>query len=337
MNASKLCRRLSLLASTVVLALASSAALAQPQIDRLVFFGASVSDTGNAFVFLSDPANQGKGCGVPQNVPPYDALDDLLVPDGPYARGGHHFTNGATWTEGVARALGLAGNARPALANAGTAASNYAAGGARAVPHDDFVAACRFNLPNQVAAYLAGSQPLSDRSLIAMEIGGNDVRDALVAAFGNQDPVPVIQSALTSVGGSVMTLYARGARRFVLLNVGDPGKTPAVQMLGPQAVAGARALASQYNFFLSGVRLQLMQALPGSDIRIVDVFDLLDRLVASPGSYGLANVADACVTPNQPPFRCARPDTYLWWDGLHPTKVVHEIVAREVMTTISAP
>jgi phospholipase/lecithinase/hemolysin len=128
-----------------------------------------------------------------------------------------------------------------------------------------------------------------------------------------------------------------GARRFVLLNVADPGKAPAVQMLGPQAVAGARALALQYNSVLAQLRLELMQSLPGSDIRIVDLFALLDQIVASPGSYGLANVTDACVTPNQPPFHCTKPNTYLFWDGIHPTKVVHEIVARDVMATISAP
>lgn len=339
MTASKLCRRLSLLASSVALALAANAALAQAsQVDRLVTFGGSLSDTGNAFAFLSDPAIPRSDCGVPQGVPPYDALDDLLVPDGPYAKGGHHFSNGATWVEGVARALALAGNARPALTNAGKAASNYAAGGARAEAHSDWVAACRYNLPAQVGDYLADFPQTSARSLIAMEIGGNDVRDALMAANVGQDPAPIIQSALASVGNSVGALYASGARRFVLLNIPDPGVAPSVRMLGPIAVAGARALATGYN---DAMRYQLVPALklalPGSDIRIVDLYALLNLIVASPGSYGLVNVTDACVTPNQPPFHCTKPDSYLFWDGLHPTKVVHEIIARQVLATIAAP
>jgi phospholipase/lecithinase/hemolysin len=209
-------------------------ALAQSsKVDRLVTFGGSLSDTGNAFTFLSDPAIPRSDCGVPQGVPPYDALDDFLVPDGPYAKGGHHFSNGATWVEGVARALALAGNARPALTNSGKAASNYAAGGARAVAHDDWVAACRYNLPAQVGAYLADFPQTSAHSLIAMEIGGNDVRDALLAASVGQDPAPIIQSALASVGNSVGALYAAGARKFVLLNIPDPAKAPSVRMLGP--------------------------------------------------------------------------------------------------------
>ncbi len=261
MNASKLCRRLSLLAPSVALALLANVALAQSsKVDRLVTFGGSLSDTGNAFAFLSDPAIPRSDCGVPQGVPPYDTLDDFLVPDGPYAKGGHHFSNGATWVEGVARALALAGNARPALTNAGKAASNYAAGGARAVAHDDWVAACRYNLPAQIGAYLADFPQTSARSLIAMEIGGNDVRDALLAALERRDPAPILQSALASVANSVGALYASGARKFVLLNIPDPGVAPSVRMFGPDAVAGARVLATGYNDFML---YQLVPAVEG--------------------------------------------------------------------------
>ena len=152
-----------------------------PSFDRVVAFGASLTDTGNAFVWLSDPQNQ--TCGTALNVPPYDALDDLVIPDGPYAKGGHHFSNGATWVEGLARYLALAGNVRPAFQNAGKEASNYAVGGARAVA--DYP--CRFNLPDQVDTYLRDFPQTSAKALVAIEIGGNDVRHALTAAAFGQD------------------------------------------------------------------------------------------------------------------------------------------------------
>ncbi len=332
MRALNICRRLTLFASSVAFALVSFSALAQPPtIDRVVIFGASLSDSGNSFIWLSDPANQ--ACGTPLNVPPYDALDDLAVPDGPYAKGGHHFTNGATWAEGMARHLALAGNARPAFASPGTQASNYAVGGARAVAGYP----CRFNLPSQVSTYLADFPQTSAGTWIAMEIGGNDVRDALVAAAMGQNPAPYIQNALASVGNSVGTLYAYGARKFLLLNVPDVGKTPAVRRLGPAAVAAGNILSVQYDSNLALLSQQLMQLLPGSDIRILDIYATLNNIVASPGTYGFANVTDACVTPNQPPFQCTKPDTYVFWDGIHPTKAVHEMVAQQAVAVISAP
>lgn len=324
--------RLAPFASSLVLGLLCSTALAQsPAVDRVVFFGASLSDTGNSFTWLSDPANQ--ACGVPLNVPPYDALDPLKVPDGPYAKGGHHFTNGATWTEDLARGLALAGNARPTFASRGTQASNYAVGGARAVAGYP----CRFNLPAQVSTYLRDFPQTSASTVVAIEIGGNDVRDALVAAAGLQDPAPYLQGALASLGNSVGTLHAYGARRFLLLNVPDIGKSPAVRQLGPAAVAGGGFLATQYNANLALLSQQLTQLLPGIDIRIVDIHAKLNQIVASPGDYGLANVTDACVTPNQPTFQCADPDAYAFWDGIHPTKAVHAIIAQQALSVLSAP
>ena len=159
--------------------------------------------------------------GTPANVPPYDALDDLLIPDGSYARGGHHVTNGATWIEQLARGKGLSGNVRPALSNTGTQASNYAVGGARA---SDFP--CRFNLDDQLDAYLEDFPETSAETLIVIEIGSNDVRDALAA----QNP-GIITAALGNIGGAIDMLYEQGARKFLLVNVPPIGETPAVKMI----------------------------------------------------------------------------------------------------------
>lgn len=318
-------------ASAAYLWLCATAQAQSVPIDRLVLFGASLTDSGNSFAWLGQPDN--RGCGTRINVPPYDTLDDLAVPDGPYAVGGHHFTNGATWSESLARSLRLSGNARPVFASAGTKASNYAVGGARAVA--DYP--CRVNLPAQVRKYLDASPQTSPGSWVGIEIGGNDVRDALVAASMGQDPAPYLQNALASVAEGVgMLYYYSGARRFFLMNVPDIGKTPAVRALGPAAVAGGAALSAAYNAGLMHLR-QTLLGLPGSDVRIVDIHSTLNKIVAQPAAYGFDNAGDACVTPEVAPFRCTRPETYVFWDGIHPTHTVHAIIARQVLETITAP
>jgi phospholipase/lecithinase/hemolysin len=303
-------------------------------IDRIVAFGTSLTDTGNAFFWLSEPANRNQNCGAPLNVPPYDALDDLLVPDGPYAKGGHHFTNGATWIEGMARYLVLSGNARPAIQNPGMEASNYATGGARAVHFP-----CRFNLPDQVGAYLGKFPQTSNQTLVVIEIGANDVRDALASG----DPTH-IANAIGSLSTSIIQLYGSGAKKFLVLNVPDIGKTPAVRKLDlifPQLhiPAAAQALSQAYNNGLAlavqGLRANLG---PGIDIRILDIYSTLNDVLTRPEYYGFLNTTDACVTPNQAPFTCAQPDTYVFWDGIHPTKALHAIVAKQALDLIlSAP
>lgn len=326
------------IASFFVLALLSCQVFAQQMgIDRIVAFGASLTDTGNTFVWLSDPANS--SCGTRLNVPPYDKLDDFIVPEGPYAKGGHHHTNGATWVEGLARYLALAGNARPAFRKGGKKASNYAVGGARAIP----TFPCRFNLPAQVQAYLDDFPSTSDSTLVAIEIGGNDVRDALVTALTGGDPQQNIQAALTNLYLGISTLHGKGARQFLVLNVPDIGKTPAVRTidqssgLPPGTIIGiAGNLSDAYNAGLTTTLAQL-GALPGIDIRILDVHQTLDDVTENPDTYGFSNVTDTCVTPNQPPYTCTNPDEYIFWDGIHPTRALHAIVAQQAIATISTP
>jgi len=311
----------------------STASIAQQkQFDRIVVFGTSLSDPGNAFVLLSDPAAFGFSdecdMGTPANVPPYDALDELLIPDGSYARGGHHVSNGATWVEQLARSKALSGNTRPALRNPGTRASNYAVGGARASSFP-----CRFNLENQLNAYREDFPETSAETLVVIEMGSNDVRDAL-ASFDIDNPTlssDIIYAALENIGLAVNTLYAQGARKFLLMNAPAIGETPAVKTLDsmyPGTASLANFMAYNFNFGLASLQAAL-NALPEIDVQILDIYELLYAIIDDPASYGIVNIEDACVTPKVPPFTCKKPDTYLFWDGIHPTKVVHDIVAQK--------
>lgn len=81
----------------------------------IVVFGTSLSDSGNAFALRGSA-----------NTPPDYDVNPLLVPNAPYMRGGHHFSNGATWVEQFARSLGLAGTVRPAYGSESPIAGNYA-------------------------------------------------------------------------------------------------------------------------------------------------------------------------------------------------------------------
>jgi len=323
---------------TVCLALSGESFADGKPFDRIVVFGGSLSDTGNAFVLLSDPSafDIGQGCdlGTPANVPPYDALDDLLIPDGTYAKGGHHVTNGATWIEQLAQGQGLSGNVRPALRNSGTKASNYAVGGARA---NDYP--CRFNLSDQLNAYLNDFPVTSEKTLVAIEMGGNDVRDAL-AGLPFVDPTPTILGALTNISNTIQTLYAQGARKFLLLNVPAAGYTPAVRMLDvvyPGTADAANYLSEIFNAGLAQMQYDLNQNLPGIDVRTVDLYALLVEIINNPASFGIINTEDACVTPNVPSFTCKNPDTYFFWDGIHPTKVIHGIMAQRAAEVLTSP
>jgi phospholipase/lecithinase/hemolysin len=310
-------------AGLLVLAMATPlGAAGQTVFSRIVVFGDSLSDPGNAFALR----------GL-LSTPPYDTLDPLLIPEAPYAKGGHRFSNGATWVEQFARPLGLAGDVRPAYQETGSGAANYAVGGARA--HDDGI---NVNLSAQVKAFLAnaGGQAPSD-GLYVIEIGGNDVRDALAALASGGDPGVVISAALTSMGYNIGALYAAGARKFLVWNTPDLRPTPALRVLdslSPGAGQAVELLGQAYNAGLDAVLGNLSQ-LPGIEIKRFDAFQTVNELVADPAAYGLDVVNAACVMPDIPPFECQMPDEYLFWDGIHPTGVVHGILAQETASLLA--
>ena len=136
-----------LLACTVALSLGTAGLFGQERApySAIVVFGTSLSDSGNAFALRGGT-----------NTPPDYLLDPLLIPSAPYARGGHHFSNGATWVEQFARSLRLAGTVRPAFAADSLKATNYAVGAARA--YDDGATSisrtrCRRSWPIMLAAF----------------------------------------------------------------------------------------------------------------------------------------------------------------------------------------
>lgn len=303
---------------------------AQSSFSRIVVFGTSLSDPGNATAL-----------GGEVNVPPDYLQDEFMVPNAPYARGGHHLTNGATWIEQLARPMGLAGSVRPAFRSQGKA-SNYAVAGTRAF--DDGDPRTSFKLVRQVDAFLDGlgenNQVPSDW-LIVMEMGSNDVRDAFVAALAGNSILAdtIFVGALTSIGENLGRLRARGATNFLIWNsVPNIGVTPAVRFLAadlqqrvganPALVVGA-ATGTAVNFSAQLENIAAGLEASGAHVKRFDVFPKVNALVAAPENFGLTNINDPCITPNIAPYKCQNPDEYLFWDGIHPTAAVHGILAQE--------
>jgi len=302
---------------TAVLALFSPAISAQPRqpYSGIVVFGTSLSDPGNAFALQNVT-----------NTPPSYLIDPLLlVPAAPYGRGGHHFSNGATWVEQLARSLGLAPGARAAFRGSSPRATNYAVGGARARD-----AGTGVNLSNQVDAFLlhTGAVAAAD-ALYVIEIGGNDIRDALAAFAQGQNGAAIIPEAVGAIALSMQRLYEAGARHFLLWSVPDIGLTPAARALGPVAAATASALSVAFNTALHDA-MQSLSNLPGMAIELFDAYALIHSIQADASRFGLTDTTTACVTPDQEPYLCQNPDAFLFWDGIHPTRAVHAIIADRI-------
>lgn len=302
----------------VVLALPGWAA-AQSRFSGLVVFGTSLSDPGNAFALSGDAG-----------TPPDFMLNPLLIPSAPYAKGGHHFSNGATWVEQWALSVGLADSAGAALASNSATATNFAVGAARA--YNDGV---NFNLTRQVDTFLQRSGGVaSPRALYVIEMGSNDIRDAfqIYATGGNGGPV--LAQALGSIAANIQRLYIAGGREFLVWVAPNVALTPAIRSLPPAAQGLASFLTQSFNGNLTGLLAQLSAALPGISFTRLDAYQMLNAIVADPAAFELIDVTTACVTPDVAPFTCHHADEFLFWDGIHPTKAGHAILAERAAQVV---
>lgn len=225
------------------------------------------------------------------------------------------FSNGAVWVEHLARKLG-----RPLVA-ASRGGTNFAVGGARTtgagVP----------GLRQQADAYLRATGRRADAgALFVVYGGGNDLRDVLDAP----DPRPVIVRAADTVAAIVADLAAAGGREFLVPNLPDLGRIPEVQRHGPQVVQMAGLLSAAYNEMLAR-GLDGLEARAGVRIHRLDVWALLEQVVADPQASGFANVTDACVQATV----CGDPGRFLFWDGIHPTAAAHEKLAEAAYAALS--
>ena len=70
----------------------------------------------------------------------------------------------------------------------------------------------------------------------------------------------------------------------------------------------------------------------GLHITRLDLFEFINSVVNDPSAYGLLNVTDSCLMPAvQVGAICDHPNSYLFWDGIHPTRAAHLLIANEAL------
>jgi phospholipase/lecithinase/hemolysin len=294
-----------------VLFAAPTFVLGQGVIPSLAVFGDSLSDPGNLFALTQD-----------NNVPPSYDVDAVLVPNSAYAEGGHHLSNGPTWVEDLARSRAISRYADAAWRAGASPAANYAVAGARA--RDAGAPIPSFSV--QVERFLQnGAGGAAPDTLYVVGFGGNDIRDALLSG-----DTSAIDLAVEAISANIGILYQAGARRFVVLNSANIGLIPSVRAFGPAASSFAELLTQQFNTALGNALANLSSQY--SDIQILqfDLYSAIASVHGNPSAFGLAEVDAPCITPDVAPYKCTDPDQYLFWDGVHPTRAVHAIVAQQI-------
>jgi phospholipase/lecithinase/hemolysin len=277
--------------ATSCVALAST--ISPGQVSQIVAFGDSLSDAGNASIVTFGAA-------------PGPGYATRTVPGIPFPVG--YYTNPQTgagpsglWIDQFAAELGIT-DPSPALAPLG--GSNYAVGNAMTG------SANLGDMQNQVNLFLA-THPLgaSPTALYTLWGGANDI-------FAAQNPV----TAADNIAAQIKQVAADGGQNFLWFDLPNLGQTPALS--GNPAAAAAANLASQAFDQEWAIQVSTLDSL-GINVIGVNIDTLFNDIQANPAAYGFSNVANACnLTPG------CDPNTFLYWDNLHPTTYAGSLVAN---------
>ena len=277
-------------------------------------------DSGNHFAVTGDTAH-----------PPFD-----LIEFSSYGIGGHHPTNGRTWVKVLAEEMALTKWGKPAYRN--PVFGNYAFSFARArnVEPDPMEP----SLFDQVQdwkdnGYCTGNptNTMND-TLFIMDSGYRDALDLLMA--GDQDEKnAIIEGWLSGIAANIFQLYQCGADNLLVAYMPDM----AGPIVPPEGKANATAASAMFNYTLLQPVLDIYSSEPFfMNISAVDFFAYSLFLKSDPGAFGFTNVTDACITPDVTQGAiCDDPDTYFWWDALHPTKKAHALLAQFALGQLPVP
>lgn len=304
-------------------------------VDKIVAFGDSLSDNGNLFAFTS------RAHKVLPFVP-------IIPIDPPYYKG--RFSNGENWLDVLAKDTGM-----PLL--------DHAYGGAWAEPVWESAQVVPFDINDQVALYIVENafDRHKDRHLFVIWAGANDYLD------GREDVDYATTNTIKNIQKQVERLIYHGAHQLMVLSLPDISKTPEVVDKGPRVVAQVKALIDEHNKKLLVMIKEEQKKYPDRFILHVDTREPYDQLIANPAAFNLKNVDKACYggyfyldrkladtnellaakemnldIMNNASLRvaymtgklaargnevCPNPDEYLFWDHIHPTRVIHHVIA----------
>jgi len=128
----------------------------------------------------------------------------------------------------------------------------------------------------------------------------------------------------------VTQLHAAGAEEILFVNIPSIGQAPAVQALGPGAVAAATMIAAAMNASVDAGSSALAPDLLRGLHRL-DLFGLMNQVVLHPAAFGFTDVVSACAFVTA----CiADPSTTFFWDGVHPTAAGHALIARAAFSAV---
>ncbi|OGT35365.1 MAG: hypothetical protein A3F11_01840 [Gammaproteobacteria bacterium RIFCSPHIGHO2_12_FULL_37_14] len=312
--------------------------------DKIVVFGDSLSDNGNVFSFTSTAHK-----AIPR-IP-------IIPKEPPYVQG--RFTNGQVWIEHLAQLLTIP-------------LDDYAYGGAWVESVFDSKQTFPFSLGMQVNFYLVRSYLDNEKAkhLYVIWVGSNDYIQ------GRADVEYATSNTIATIKNQIDWLIYYGANNFLLLNLPDLSLTPEVMQKGPAFVENVNKLSQLHNDKFVMMIDELQKQYPQVQFYSLNIAHYFQEMIEHPDEFHIKNINEACydggfflrtnsidsteiqsakeahidimqnaslriayLTSRNAAFGqqpCVNPDEYLFWDPIHPTRIVHQLLSGYALSLLGS-
>ncbi len=299
-----------LLAAT---ALTCATPAAAQRVARIVSFGDSYADTGNAIaILLANPATPAAVRGQLTT----------LYPTG-------RFSGGTNYVDTLAQLLNVP-VVNFAVGGATTGTANNGFPGIPGLTQEVAIFGSNVTPPGTIFPIANG---FHSGDLLALSIGGNDAR-AYYTANPNATTAQAAAAATTSVvqaTTNINQLVAAGAPTISFLALDASGAPDLIGRTSAQALA--KAFSASFNNGFQGTLAGY--AANGTIVHYLDGATVLANVAANPGAFGISNI----YCPAAPNPTCLQNQAgYLFYaDGVHLTSDGFKIIGQYVAAQVTAP
>lgn len=232
----------------------------------------------------------------------FNSTNQNSPPSPPYFQG--RYSNGRVWVEYLTDKLGLQPNQTTNFAYGGATTGGS---GNQGVP----------GVLAQVQQFTQRSPKVAPNAAYVVWAGANDYLS------GTSDP----SRAIANLTRSLKLLQKAGAQKILVANLPDLGNLPATRPSGYSSLLNAATQA--HNTALNNALKDLNQS---GQIVLLNANQLYRSAIATPAKFGFSNVTAACL--NHSACTQSESDTYLFWDGIHPTTATHQILGEEAFSAL---
>ncbi|KAI9301163.1 GDSL lipase/esterase [Cunninghamella echinulata] len=176
--------------------------------------------------------------------------------------------------------------------------------------------------------FLKNQKWASDETLYGMWIGINDI-----GLMATRNDTASLYELMNKYQELIAYLYKNNARNFIVINIPPIEHSP--KWSNEKTFDDIRKLVKGFNQKLS-VLVRFLRVVKGYNIKLIDSYEILTDVIDHPAKYNIKDVKNTCPDWKHPEEHgCLPINEYFWFNNVHLTSRVHEIIADKIKAELS--